>query len=192
MSTLPTPGEPLNDRYYYCMSALTSNSGEWQTPPWLVEKCRGTMRGISLDAATSADNPVGADRIITAEMDALNPATPWWRGPPDDYDTLFLNPPGEKTGKLIRRFWKRWSVESWRFRAAIWVDFNLDHLRFIEATDADRLLIPRKRLAFVDPLTGLARKGAQIGGFILCRGRCLELESWFPETEYLHLTGTGV
>jgi hypothetical protein len=98
------------------VSALSSNSGEWMTPPWLVEKCRAALGGyISLDAATSDANNVGADSYLTAEDGKTNGAlefnwAQWFHdhGPPQKAPTLFLNPPGEKTGKLIRRFWRLW------------------------------------------------------------------------------------
>lgn len=189
------------------MSALSSKSGEWQTPPWLVALCRQALGGeISLDAATVASNPVGALDIITQKHDALA-EKPWleytrqpggqlWEKP-----TLFLNPPGEKTGKLIRRFWQRWNEESPRFHASVWVDFNLDHLRFIERLPGDCLIIPRKRMAFVRLETGLEVSGAQIGGFILFRG---DFHRWrlvneadpngeavdiFPEPDFMTMMG---
>lgn len=183
------------------MSALSSKSGEWQTPPWLVEKCRAALGGyITLDAATDENN-VKAMHTITAEDDALDGVGSWamWceRGMAlsDPTRTLFLNPPGEKTGKLIRRFWERWDAESANFYASVWVDFNLDHLRFIKRQPADCLIIPRKRMAFVDPLTGKERTGAQIGGFILFRGY-YQLgggpngkPALFPEPDFLTMRG---
>jgi hypothetical protein len=150
-------------------------SGEWQTPLWLVKKCRAALGGyITLDAATSASNNVGALVGITAEDDALGPK-PWLeyasaRGYPGSEPTLFLNPPGEKSGKLIRLFWERYNNERADFYSSIWVDFNLDHLRFIKPARHRRLFVPAKRLAFTDPATGLERKGAQIGGFLVCDG----------------------
>lgn len=171
------------------MTATSSNSGEWQTPPWLVAKCRAMLGGyITLDAATSPDNPVGASTFFTAEQSAFDRT--WDTAAAHSLrPTLFLNPPGERTGKLIRRFWAEWHYYSTRFfRASCWVDFNLDHLRFIERVPGDVLIVPRKRLAFVDPATGLERKGAQIGGFILFRGWWTLSVEW-PDREYLVMPG---
>lgn len=172
------------------MSALSSKSGEWQTPPWLVEKCRAALGGyISLDAANDVSNPTGAADFLSANDDALARPTWWGLVQGQRQPTLFLNPPGERSGKLIRRFWARWNYESAHFHAAVWVDFNLDHLRFIELGVTDTLVIPRKRMAFVDPTTGKERKGAQIGGFLLFRGAYREMDIHFPDNEYLHVRG---
>jgi phage N-6-adenine-methyltransferase len=176
------------------MSALSSKSGEWRTPKWLVEKCRAALGGyITLDAAASDQNTVG-EFCFTKARSALEHS---WHAEVAGLDrpTVFLNPPGERSGKLIRQFWDRWNCASKRFHAACWVDFNLDHLRFITRVPADVLIIPRKRLAFVDPATGLERKGAQIGGFILFRGHWAigggpnGKPALFPERDYLVMRG---
>lgn len=166
------------------MSALSSLSAEWQTPPWLVNKCTQALGGyITLDAAASNENKLGKF-FFTKERSALENSWGYeaqnaWR------PTLFCNPPGEKTGKLIRAFWNRWNVESECFHASVWVDFNLDHLRFLERVPRDYLIVPRKRMAFVDPATGEERKGAQIGGFIYFRGAVRGLDSLFNPREFL-------
>lgn len=180
------------------MSALLSMSGNWQTPPWLISKCRAALGGyITLDAAASTDN-VEPDFFYSAAEDALEQS---WLSDVKfgrfTSPTLFLNPPGERSGKLIRRFWAKWDAESRGFHASVWVDFNLDHLRFIKRTGDDCLIIPRKRMAFVDPLTGKERKGAQIGGFILFRGYygCSPdhpgISELFPEPDFLTMWGHG-
>jgi len=187
------------------MAATSSNSAEWQTPDWLVEKCREMLGGtISLDAASSAEanKVIKADRFYDITANALaqrwDHDTPYWdfrhsNGKP----TLFLNPPGERSGKLIRQFWSHWDHHSasGHFYASVWVDFNLDHLRFIRRVPGDILIIPRKRLAFKDPATGKVKKGAQIGGFLLFRGAwgCSDSSiprtiQW-PDSEYLCMLG---
>jgi phage N-6-adenine-methyltransferase len=177
------------------MSALSSASGEWQTPPWLAEKCRAALGGyITLDAATSEANNMGAEQYFTAADDALTFQWACSVAPVERPPTLFLNPPGEKSGKLIRAFWRLWDRESRLFHAAVWVDFNLDHLRFLKRVQGDCLVIPRKRMAFVDPLTGLERKGAQIGGFIYFRGaygltKENSVTALFPEPSFLVMWG---
>ncbi len=186
------------------MTALSSSSGEWQTPQWLVEKCRAALGGyISLDAASSpqANETVKARCFLSPEVDALETTWDAWEryhGDKVSRPTLFLNPPGERSGKLIRKFWAEWdyyySVCGY-FYASVWVDFNLDHLRFIHRVQGDCLIIPRKRMAFVDPTTGKEKKGAQIGGFILFRGGFgLESEEasisrLFPKEDFLVMWG---
>lgn len=158
-----------------------SKSSEWQTPPWLVHKLRAAMGGtIDVDAATTTGNPVGATSIITAQIDALSQWTDW----DCDNKSLFLNPPGSKDGKLVRCFWSRWDVESKRARCASWVGFNLDQLRFVVKGPSDCLIIPRKRVAYVNPQTGLEVKGAQIGSFILLRGKYRGVGDLFPASEF--------
>ncbi len=166
------------------MSALSSNSGEWQTPPWLVGKCRAALGGyITLDAAASDENKLG-QAWFTQERSALENS--WaYEVHKAHRPTLFCNPPGEKTGKLIRAFWNRWNYESEAFYASVWVDFNLDHLRFLERVPRDCLIVPRRRMAFIDPSTGLKRKGAQIGGFIYFRGAYRDVCKLFPANEFL-------
>lgn len=186
------------------MSALSSKSGEWQTPPWLVEKCRAALGGhVSLDPCAGigpgGQNNVGAYSAIYKAGDGLS--YDWLRLAIKQQEffgivpTLFVNPPGERSGKLVRRFWAKWNAESRKFHASVWVDFNLDHLRFITRVPADALIIPRKRLAFVDPVTGKERRGAQIGGFLLFRGYYAlgggpnGMPALFPEPDFLTMRG---
>ncbi len=166
------------------MSALSSKSGEWQTPEWLVQSCKAALGGsITLDAAATDKNKLGT-HWFTKERSALQNS--WsFEVMKQHRPTLFLNPPGEKTGKLIRDFWYHWNNESQCFWSSVWVDFNLDHLRFIERVPRDCLIIPRKRMAFTDPVTGLDRKGAQIGGFIMFRGMYQNIENLFPRQHFL-------
>ncbi len=141
---------------------------------------------ITVDAATTEANPVGACRPITPEENALSDKTAWLPVY-DGRHTLFLNPPGGDRGKLIRKFWDRWNVESRKFTAAVWVDFNLDHLRFIQVKTEDLLVIPRKRIGFVDPRTGKEKKGAQTGAFLIFRGTKVNAPIVFPDSEYLRI-----
>lgn len=65
-----------------------SETNEHQSPPWIVEGARETLRGIDLDpATTSAANElsVKAKRIYTINDDGLSK---FWMG------RIFLNPPG--------------------------------------------------------------------------------------------------
>lgn len=171
-------------------------SADWQTPPWLVEKCRTVLGGhISFDPCASPleyGDTVGAMSKVYRAGDALTQH--WVRcarcGIAADYPpTMLCNPPGDRSGKLVRAFWDRFDLFSPGFAAAVWVDFNLDHLRFITTARHDKLVIPRKRIAFVDPATGKERRGAQIGGFLLFRGQTQFLHRTFPADEYLHLWG---
>jgi phage N-6-adenine-methyltransferase len=166
------------------VSALSSKSAEWQTPPWLVEKCKAALGGyITLDAAATDENKLG-QYWFTQERSALDNS--WaYEVIKAHRPTLFLNPPGERSGKLIRAFWNRWEAESECFYASVWVDFNLDHLRFVRRVPRDCLIVPRFRMAFVDPATGRERKGAQLGGFLLFRGAYQRVDQLFPANQFL-------
>jgi len=69
----------------------SAKTGEWYTPPWLVERCRSILGHIALDPASCEE----ANQIVQADKYfARRTRTPgyWltaaWRGP------VFLNPPG--------------------------------------------------------------------------------------------------
>lgn len=126
------------------------------------------MGTINTDAATTPDNPVLATYPITEDMDALDPETQWYDYKPGP-QTLFLNPPGGNRGRTVRAFWERFNEESRKFYASCWVGFNLDQLRFVHD---GWLVIPKKRIRYIDPVTGsVGASSPQIGSFLLLRGQ---------------------
>lgn len=151
------------------MSAMSCNLSDWVTPPELINKIRQALGGnIDLDAASSkrANEVIRAQRFISKEEDALVKSTSW--DPIHDRSSLFLNPPGSRDGKLIRAFWGRWNVESWKHYRSCWLDFNLDHLRFV---DHGWLVIPKQRIRYLHPTTLLPGNAPTIGSFMLFRGQ---------------------
>jgi phage N-6-adenine-methyltransferase len=58
------------------------------TPPYILEPVRQALGGIGLDPCTEPDNPCGAVRFYTAEIDGAE--EPWGAS------TIFVNPPYSK------------------------------------------------------------------------------------------------
>lgn len=147
----------------------SSATSTWGTPPDLVAFAKAAMGGIDLDPASSSDHnrrTIHAPRFLdgTPGKDALVDA--WWPGWPSDRERrVLLNPPGDKTGKLVKRFWNnlamRWLAgdderEIDRVHAAVWVGFNLQQLvslqrSFLSPFDPRILIaVPSTRTAFLD------------------------------------------
>ena len=99
----------------------SSTTPEHGTPPHIVEGARNLMGGIDLDPASSAfwNKRVRAKKFYTEKDDGL--AQPW-KG------RVFLNPPGDRSGKLVQAFWLR-LVEHYfadQIEQAIWVGFSVE------------------------------------------------------------------
>ena len=65
------------------------------TPSYVLEPVRKALGGIELDPCTEPDNPCGAQRFYTAEIDGAE--QPW------DAETIYVNPPYSKA----RECWVR-------------------------------------------------------------------------------------
>lgn len=131
---------------------------DWMTPRWLVEKCRWVLGRFDLDPASSeqANEVVKADRYFTAEQDGLKQ---------DWYGRVFLNPPGRLTVKFWRKLQADW--RDCRVDAAVWVGFNLDHLRYLNPSPLNfTTCIPRHRIAFVDPADPDREQRPSAGNYI--------------------------
>lgn len=135
----------------------SSKTAEHGTPAHIIEHARNLMGGIDLDPASSAmwNRRVKAHRYYTAKDDGLV----WpWKG------RVFLNPPGDKSGLLVRAFWKRLLEHylSGSIDQAMWVGFSLEQFVTLQDLRMDptlsylRLpipldyptLIPRRRLHY--------------------------------------------
>lgn len=162
----------------------SSATSDWGTPPEIVEWARGIMGSIDLDPASSAERNqvVKAARFIDAAQDGL---TADW----GDARNTILNPPGERTGRLARAFYRKACehVAAGRDgeRHVIWVGFSLAHLRFMEWP----VLIFRKRVAFLDP-TGKPATSPTSDNFLALiggRGRGDGLGELFMDTTQIGL-----
>jgi hypothetical protein len=155
------------------MTALSSKRSDWQTPPWLIELIRRSLGGkIWVDAASSvaANATVKADRFFDETANALAQRSWDCDLPYHVKRTLFLNPPGERSGKLVRRFWGKFAEEAPKFYAACWVGFNMDHLRFVTPAFTGCLLVAKKRIGYVNPDTGEEENQPQSGTFLYLTG----------------------
>lgn len=150
-----------------------SNTDNWGTPRHLVELGRESLGGrIDLDPASNAywNETIGAARIITAEQDGLT--TPWNTGKAPI--TVFINPPGDKFGKLVPAFWRVLieNFRSGRIEHAYWVGFSLEQLPRLQTMNGHAMgvldfptMIPPHRECFLvqDPEGGLAKAATQPG-----------------------------
>jgi len=137
---------------------------EHYTPVEWVERARRVMGGIDLDPASCAEanRVVRAESYYTAEVDGL--AHGWAKrdldfGPGGRRlvpSRVFVNPPGDRRGRLPKLFWEKAALEIERRRAEqmIWLAFNAAHLRTLQHTSGAWLLqqcevfLPADRIRF--------------------------------------------
>ncbi len=146
----------------------SSDTPEHGTPPKFVELVHATFGRPSVDPCSSAEwnRLVGAHRVITESENGLH--TPWFIGAPAPNRmltntaeapehhgcwTAMVNPPGERTGELVARFWcalaeyfhRRWCT------SGIWIGFNVEQLARLQRVGARShplqhvTLVPAKR-----------------------------------------------
>lgn len=99
-------------------------SAEHYTPAPYIAGARAVLATIDLDPASSAaaNKTVQATRFYTAEDDGL--ALPWGGG-------VYLNPPGDRRGVLIKAFWRRaceHALYGGPGAAALWAGYSLGPL----------------------------------------------------------------
>ncbi len=131
------------------MNALhLSKSAEHHTPLDIIESARTVMGGIDLDPASSIEfnERVKATKFYTKDDDGL---TKDWKG------RVFLNPPGDKSGMLVKKFWRKLvrDYEEGRVDEAIWIGFSLEQLTSLQSVDVMHPLryptcVPRRRLKY--------------------------------------------
>lgn len=137
----------------------SSNSNAWGTPIDIIERARVVLGGIDLDPASDVDfnHNVKALYFITKEENGLR--KPW----PSEC-SVFLNPPGGKTGRDSNMvlFWdclmrySRSLNDSYRcnLKHAIFVAFSLEALQTTQQCETPiahfPMCFPKKRLRFID------------------------------------------
>jgi hypothetical protein len=107
---------------------LLCNSAEHYTPEKFVEAGRYTLGRIDLDPGSCpvANQTVKAERIYTKEDDGLEQI---WGG------CVFCNPPGDKSGKLVKRFWHRCNEHALLGgpgAAVIWAGYSHEQLSTLQ------------------------------------------------------------
>lgn len=142
-----------------------SNSAEWFTPDVILERAQRVLGHIDLDPASceAANMRVGARTFFTAEQDGL--AQDW-----DRYaGTVFLNPPGDKRGKLPKAFWEKFMTMK-DMSQGIYVGFSLEQLRYLPDLGSmlNTVVIPRKRISYLGP-DGKVKNSPPHGSFIVHR-----------------------
>lgn len=137
------------------MSGVTaqhsSDSAEHGTSPEFIELAHATFEGPpDVDPASSAEwnRLVRARRFITKRENGLR--TPWFEGAPiplalskaapapGGCRTLMVNPPGERSGKLVAAFWiatAGYFALGWA-TSAIWIGFNVEQLARLQRVGA--------------------------------------------------------
>lgn len=161
------------------MNALhLSKTAEWGTPPEMLAVARALLGGtIDLDPCSSAEwnKTVGAKWILTKEDDALSKE---WHTQPDGewVRSVFVNPPGDRSGTLPRAFYKRLihHVEHTVQGAGVFLGFNLNHLAFLD--DFWPVYIPKKRPRFIRP-DGTPGKQPTHFAFLQAIGECERIET---------------
>lgn len=124
-----------------------SKSAEWGTPVQIVEFARLVLGEIDLDPASSAEwnKTVRAKKFYTQES---NSGAGGLGGEWPKKSRVFLNPPGERSGKLVRAFHCRSRVHASHGGSVFWVGFSLGQLRFASGWP---IAVPPKRICFIRP-----------------------------------------
>lgn len=128
-----------------------SKSAEWRTPPRIIEAAKMVLGEIDLDpASTEAANVwIGAKKIYTKKDDGLEHD---WEG------RVWLNPPGDKSGKLVKLFWSKLveSFEGGGVTEAIWLGFSLEQLVTLQLPYVTLtplyypVCVPKTRIQFIN------------------------------------------
>ncbi len=108
----------------------SSASPDWGTPVDVIEAIRMVLGGvIDLDPFSSElfNEAVQARNIYTLKDDALS--IPIWHP-----GTAIVNPPGDKSGELVKRCWEK-LIEQYlmgQISSAVWVGFNISQLQTLQ------------------------------------------------------------
>lgn len=139
------------------MNVQHSNRSDlWYSPRHIMQLVHLTLGNIDIDPASDeqANLVVKADRIITAEQDALS-MDYWFLEP----STVYCNPPGSKIGNKSKAglFWDKLMMhwEEGLIEHAIFMGFSVEQLATTQSARVPMIqfpvCIPRKRIAFVSP-----------------------------------------
>lgn len=126
------------------------STDQWHTPQWVIDKATTVLGGIGLDPASSdiANQRVRAALFYTAEDNPLHR---------DWFGSVFVNPPGGKTGRMLpKAFWNKLltEIELRNVPHAIFLSYRLEMVRTTQIRCKHSLLeyptcIFSRRLVFV-------------------------------------------
>lgn len=136
-----------------------AKTSEYGSVLWMADGARHIMGAIDLDPASSPiwNRTIRATRILTRRDNALRAA---WaaehdRGRVFSSVRVFLNPPGDPTGSLVPRFWRR-LIDEWTsgvVECAVWIGFSIEQFRTLQGAAAVHplelpMMIPAKRVPY--------------------------------------------
>lgn len=132
----------------------TSTSNRWFTPSDIIDRCKRVMGEIDLDPASEekANKIVGATKYYTEEDDGLS-------GRNRFYGRVFLNPPGDKSGKFPKLFWEKLVMSYMKSEVteAFYLLFSLNQLQTLQCSNHPPMEYPfcvfDKRQKFIHPDT---------------------------------------
>jgi hypothetical protein len=130
----------------------SSATDEWYSPLSVLVRAKEILGQIDLDPASDefGNARVGARYFITKEQDGL--ASPW-----PIFSTVFINPPGGKTGNQSNTalFWKRLMEyrDSGSLKHAIFMCFSIEAAQNTQGKGCKSILefpfcIPQRRIRF--------------------------------------------
>lgn len=170
-----------------------SKSAEYGSPPLIIETARNLMGRIDIDVASSAfwNRRVRATWYFNKQRDALS--RPWNQVPKKKSwrelqtlasPTIYLNPPGDADGVLVKLFWQKLVDEylSGRIEQAFWTGFNLNQLGSLQTSyettplDFPTLFARRRSKYWARGLRGVAERKGQ-------PGHCSYF-TWLPPSPY--------
>ncbi len=134
---------------------LSCQTPEHYTPRKYIEAVRYVLGDIDLDPASCEMANVIVQAKVYYDMVTDGLRQPWT-------GKVFVNPPGDKRGKLVRAFWRKANLHVVKGEAVVvWLGYSIEQLRTLQscASLGDRtcpspleypLCFPRERIEFVE------------------------------------------
>lgn len=113
-------------------SALVScKSSEHYTPASHIELVHRVFKGppdLDPGSCTKANRIVQAMTIYTARHKLGGYARPW-------FGLVYCNPPGDPSGKLIRKYWRAAIAHAFSGGVVLWAGFSISHMQGLGTVD---------------------------------------------------------
>ena len=124
---------------------FSSDSNEWQTPPWLFNLMDKEFGGFQLDAAATEKNAL-CSKYYTQEIDGLKQE--WGK----DADLVWINPPYSRIGPKFLRYGYEQSLKYPHLTAVFLVPARPDTAVWHECCAHGEVRLIRGRLSFAKPV----------------------------------------